>query len=82
MTPQPATSAGPPPQGTVRFAITPWGHVDVNGTTVGTTPPMTMILLPIGEHQVVVRNDDAPPYTTIIQVEADRPAVVRHRFAP
>lgn len=76
------TMAAPAAQGAVRLAITPWGQVEVNGSAVGTTPPLNMIMLPIGEHHVVVRNNDAPPYTTTVQVEADKPAVVRHRFAP
>lgn len=74
----------PPPatQGGVRLAIAPWGQVEVNGQIVGTTPPLNFILLPIGEHTIVVRNNDSPVYSTTVQVQAEQPVVVRHRFNP
>lgn len=84
MVPSVATTAAPAPpvQGTVRFAITPWGHVDIDGATIGIAPPLTTMMLPVGEHQVVIRNDGAPAYAATIFVDAERPVVVRHRFVP
>jgi eukaryotic-like serine/threonine-protein kinase len=41
---------------------------------------MSKLTLPIGEHMITVRNDDFPPYTMTVQVSADQPVVVRHRF--
>jgi serine/threonine-protein kinase len=68
--------------GAVQLAISPWGHVEVNGTAAGTAPPLTRLTLPEGRHTVTVRNADFPPYTTSVQVSADEPVTVRHRFAP
>lgn len=80
-------AAAPPPPlatgtGTVQLAVSPWGHVEVDGQPAGTTPPLTRLTLPAGAHTITVRNEAGPPYVTTVQVSADRPAVVRHRFGP
>jgi eukaryotic-like serine/threonine-protein kinase len=69
-----------PANGIVQLAVSPWGHVDVDGANAGVTPPMSKLTLPVGEHMITVRNDDFPPYTMTVQVNADQPVVVRHRF--
>ena len=48
----------------------------------GTTPPLTRLTLPEGTHTITVRNEDFPPFITTVQVTAEKPATVRHRFAP
>jgi serine/threonine-protein kinase len=81
----PTTPAAPMPTapvntGTVQFAVSPWGQVEVNGQGAGTTPPLTRLTLPEGTHQVTVRNADFAPYTVTVEVQGDRPVTVRHRF--
>ena len=66
--------------GSLQLAISPWGTVEVDGAPAGTTPPLTRLALPEGTHTVTVRNADFPPYTTTVQVSADKPVTVRHRF--
>jgi len=66
--------------GSVQLAISPWGQVEVNGQPAGTTPPLTRLTLSEGTHSITVRNEDFPPHTVAVQVEADKPVVVRHRF--
>jgi eukaryotic-like serine/threonine-protein kinase len=66
--------------GSVQMAVSPWGQVEVNGAVVGTTPPLTRLSLPEGTHTITVRNEDFPAFTTTVQVSADKPAVLRHRF--
>ena len=68
--------------GVLQLAISPWGLVEVNGTAAGTTPPLTRLTLPEGMHSVTVRNEDFPPMTFSVQVSADKPVTVRHRFTP
>lgn len=68
--------------GTLQLAISPWGLVEVNGSPAGTTPPLTRLTLPEGTHTVTVRNEDFPAMTFNVQVVADKPVTVRHRFAP
>ncbi len=68
--------------GTLQLAISPWGLVEVNGTAAGTTPPLTRLTLPEGTHTVTVRNEDFSPMVFSVQVSADKPVTVRHRFTP
>ena len=68
--------------GTLQLAISPWGQVEVDGSPAGTTPPLTRLTLPEGSHTITVRNADFPPYSTTVQVTADKPLTVRHRFTP
>jgi eukaryotic-like serine/threonine-protein kinase len=77
----PVAAAAPVlPKGLVNIAISPWGQVEVNGAPVGTTPPLTRLELPQGTHTITVRNEDFPPYTQRVQVDAERPATLKHRF--
>ena len=75
-------AAAPTASGTLQLAISPWGQVEVDGNPAGTTPPLTRLTLPEGSHTITVRNVDFPPYTTTVQVTADKPVTVRHRFTP
>ena len=76
------TAAAPVLTGTLQLAISPWGQVEVDGTPAGTAPPLTRLTLPEGRHTITVRNADFPPFTTTVQVRADLPSTVRHRFTP
>ena len=80
----PPTAAAPAalPQGTVHIAISPWGQVEVDGTPVGTTPPLTRLELPQGSHTITVRNEDFPAHTQRVEVDPDKPVSVKHRFGP
>jgi len=75
--PPPAAVPGP---GTVQFAVTPWGQVEVNGQAMGTTPPLTKLTLNPGNYKITVRNADFPDFVTNVTVDADHPVVVRYRF--
>ena len=75
-----AVAAVPVPTGLLRIAISPWGAVEVDGRAVGNSPPLTELSLPAGRHQVVVRNTDLPPFSTSINVTADQPVTLKHKF--
>ncbi len=75
-----ATMPVPVPTGTVRIAISPWGEVEVDGRRVGTSPPLTELNLPAGRHQIVVRNTDLLPYSATLNVTADQPVTLKHKF--
>lgn len=66
--------------GVVQIAVAPWGQVEVNGQAAGVTPPLTSLTLPVGTHQIVIRNADFPPHTATVVVDAQRGAIVKHRF--
>ena len=69
-----------PATGTVRIAISPWGLVEVDGTSSGAAPPITELTLAEGKHQIVVRNGDYPAYTTQVNVTAGQTLTLRHKF--
>jgi eukaryotic-like serine/threonine-protein kinase len=73
-----ATTA--PTKGVVQLAISPWGQVEIDGVAAGTTPPLSRLTLPTGKHQIVVRNEDFPPFTMTVTVDDDKPVTLRHRF--
>jgi serine/threonine-protein kinase len=75
-----AAQAAPATTGQVTLAISPWGEVFVDGASRGTSPPLTALNLPVGKHTIEVRNGDAPPHVISVQVEADNPVRVRHKF--
>ncbi len=77
-----AKPAAPLSTGTVQLAISPWGRVEVDGSPAGTTPPLTRLTLSEGAHTITVRNEDFPPFVQTVQVSADKPATLRHRFGP
>lgn len=75
-----AAPAAAPATGSVQLAISPWGQVEVDGQPAGTTPPLARLTLAEGTHSITVRNEDFPPHTVTVQVSADKPVTVRHRF--
>ncbi len=75
--PAPTAATG---TGSVRIAVSPWGNVEVNGTSVGTTPPLNELTLPEGKHQIVIRNADFPPYSATISVAPGQPVNLKHKF--
>jgi eukaryotic-like serine/threonine-protein kinase len=67
-------------QGQVLLAVSPWAEVIVDGVGRGTSPPLTSLSLSAGRHTIELRNGDAPPFVTTVQVEADNPVRIRHKF--
>lgn len=80
--PREAAPAAPAAKGTLNLAVSPWGQVEVDGAPAGTTPPLNRLQLAEGRHTVVIRNEDFPAYTTTVNVTADQPVTVKHRFGP
>ncbi len=84
----PAVVETPPPppavaaSGVLQIAVTPWAEVEVDGRRVGLAPPMSRIELATGRHEIVLRNSGFPPYRTTIEIDAEQPANLRHRFGP
>ena len=69
-------------EGVVQLAVSPWGQVEVDGKTMGTSPPLTRLTLSAGNHTITVRNTDFPAYTTTVAVDGESPVTLRHRFGP
>jgi eukaryotic-like serine/threonine-protein kinase len=76
----PARTAPLPAQGVVAFAVVPWGEIYVNGQPRGTTPPLAQLMLPVGRHTIELRNGARPTFVAQVDVLADRPQQISHRF--
>ena len=68
------------PEGTVKIAVSPWGLVEVDGRSSGVAPPITELTLTEGQHQIVIRNGEYPPYTAQVQVTAGQTISLRYKF--
>lgn len=77
-----APTAAPAPVGEMRLAVTPWARVEVDGRPVGLTPPLNVLSLPAGRHEVSLHNDGGGSRRFTLEVEAGRAVVLRHRFSP
>jgi len=78
--PRASAAAAALAQGVVQIAVSPWGQVEVDGKPAGTTPPLNKLQLSEGRHTIVIRNTDFPPFTTTVNVSADQPVILKHRF--
>ena len=74
------TPAAPLATGTLQIAVSPWGHVEVDGVPAGTTPPLNKLTLTEGRHTVTIRNDEFPPHTVTVNVSAGQPILLKHKF--
>ena len=80
---KPAAAARPAaalPTGVVRIAVSPWGQVEVDGAPAGTAPPLNELTLPEGKHQITLRNEDFPAFTTTVNVVPGQPVAIKHKF--
>ncbi|MFM8901039.1 MAG: protein kinase domain-containing protein [Burkholderiales bacterium] len=78
-----ATENRPPApveMGTVALKVTPWGNVRVNRSPVGSTPPLTQLNLPEGQHQIEISNPNGSTVTKLINVTKGETAVLSHKF--
>jgi len=66
--------------GVVRIAVSPWGNVEVDGASAGTTPPLNELTLPEGQHKITLRNEDFPAFNATVNVVAGQPVSVKHKF--
>jgi hypothetical protein len=66
--------------GTLRVAVSPWGHVEVDGKPVGTAPPLNELTLSEGRHTVTIRNDAFPPFSSSVNIVPGQPVSLKHRF--
>lgn len=68
-------------KGVVIFRIAPWGLVSINRASAKTSPPMTKLELPEGQHRIDISNPGAiETVTRTIQVKRGEPVTVTHRF--
>jgi hypothetical protein len=71
----------PPVQNAIlRFAVSPWGEIYVDGKRHGTSPPLTSVSVPPGKHSIEIRNSAFPPHTQICEIKSDEKLKITHKF--
>ncbi|MEN9544675.1 MAG: hypothetical protein RLZZ598_1508 [Pseudomonadota bacterium] len=81
----PAASAPAPAEaasGVLQLAVAPWAEIEIDGRKIGVSPPLNRLVLDVGRHEVVLRNGSQPVYRKTIEIDAEQPASIRHRFGP
>ena len=68
--------------GLVALDVSPVAQVYVNGVLTGTTPPMTLLKLPVGNQSIMLRSEGFTPYVLTVLVRPDQPVELRHQFTP
>ena len=76
--PQPQAAA--PAQGTLEIAVSPWGEVYVDGQSAGVSPPLTVLQVEAGPHDVEIRNQAFAPYRETVNLKSGETLKIRHKF--
>ncbi len=68
--------------GLVKLNISPWGTVVIDGVTRGISnaTQLRQIELPVGKHTIEIAKPDAPPLQQTIEVAANTPITITHKF--
>ena len=78
----PASAPVTPKTGNVRIEVVGgWGNVFVDGQAKGTVPPVLVVNLPVGSHDIEIQNPASPTQKKTVTVVAGKTMVVRHSFA-
>ena len=75
-----ANAAASPALGRVVLAVAPWGEVLVDGQSRGVSPPVQMVELSAGPHDIELRNGSFPAFQQKIVVKPGEPVRIQHRF--
>jgi class 3 adenylate cyclase len=78
--PAPPAAAPAPEPAKLRFAISPWGEIFVDGRKVGVAPPMRELEVEPGRHRVEVRNTTFPAYAQAVDAKPGEEIRIRHKF--
>ena len=70
----------PPRDGTVTLAVSPWGEINVDGSSRGVSPPLTQLTLPPGVHTIEIRNGSAAPFVARVEIKSGETLGLQHRF--
>lgn len=75
-----APDPAPAPEGTLAFAVTPWGEVFVDGRREGVSPPLNELKLAAGKHKIEIRNPGFVPYSETIELQAGASQKIKYKF--
>jgi class 3 adenylate cyclase len=69
-----------PSSATISLGIAPWGEVYIDGNKRGVSPPMNMVQVSPGKHEVEIRNTTFPPFKQAVDLKPGEQFKIRHRF--
>jgi hypothetical protein len=77
---KPEKPAGGAMPAQIQLQIAPWGEVFVDGRSRGISPPMRVVEVAPGTHNVEIRNANFPPHVQRIEIRAGQEVRIRYRF--
>lgn len=83
---QPAAAVAESPPGpaparaTLVVAVAPWGEVYVDGRSAGVSPPLAVLEIAAGRHEVEIRNQAFAPHRETVNLKAGQTLKLRHKF--
>ena len=75
-----AKRAHVPPPAVLRFAITPWGEIFVDGKEHGASPPLRELRVAPGLHKIEIRNSGFPSHVASIDVKPGARIEIKYIF--
>jgi serine/threonine-protein kinase len=75
-----AESEPAPAKATLVVAVAPWGEVYVDGRRAGVSPPLAVLELEAGRHEVEIRNQAFAPHREAVNLKAGQTLRLRHKF--
>ena len=75
-----STGAATKGEAVIKFAVTPWGDVYVDGKKMGASPPLKELRVPVGEHKIEIRNLYFAPYSQTVHLKANSTKKLKHIF--
>jgi serine/threonine-protein kinase len=64
----------------VVLAVSPWGEVYVDGRSAGVSPPLTVLQIEAGRHDLEIRNQAFAPYREAVNLKSGETLKIRHKF--
>jgi hypothetical protein len=66
--------------GEVTLIVKPWGEIYLDGKKQGISPPLMTLKMPIGHHEIEIRNGSSQEYKTSVEVLDAKKVTVNHVF--
>jgi len=66
--------------GVVKLVVHPWGEIYVDGSKRGVSPPLGMLNLSPGKHQIEIRNGRFAPQKKVVEVKSGTETTMEYTF--
>jgi serine/threonine-protein kinase len=76
----PPEDVAEPAKAIVVLAVSPWGEVYVDGQSAGVSPPLTVLQIEAGPHDLEIRNQAFAPYRETVNLKSGETLKIRHKF--